>query len=226
MPAPALEPSPACQAAIANRLNWASPPRGSIVTDYQGCPFDVIFMFEVCLDVGALLGLFDPGTAARGARQYVHARTWAVPQPTGTAPSSNSAVVCRRSAVERQILPVFLTSDRDEARIPPARSASAPARRCWIMSPWVGCGNTGGRTDAERHESGGAVKQPRHAEKGEESGGSRGQPRAARASLPATISLVNRRLALVPIGLKPPDAVRLEFGQSYGQALGTCVREG
>ena len=80
--------------------------------------------------------------------------------------------------------------------------------------------------DAERHESGGAVKQPRHAEKGEESGGSRGQPRAARASLPATISLVNRRLALVPIGSKPPDAVRLEFGQSYGQALGTCVREG
>ena len=117
-------------------------------------------MFEVCLDVGALLGLFDPGTAAREARQYVQARTWAVPQPTGTAPGSNSAVVCRRSAVESQILPVFLTSDRDEARIPPARSASAPARRCWIMSPWVGCGNTGGRTDAERHESGGAVKHP------------------------------------------------------------------
>ena len=147
VPAPALEPSPARQTVIANRLNRAS-----------------------------LQGLFDPGTAARGARRYLQARTCAVPQPTGTAPGSNSAGVRRRSAVESQILSVFLTSDHDEGRIPPVRSASAPARRCSIMSPWVGCGNTGGdRTGcraAQKWRWGEATPTCR---KGEESGGSRGQ---------------------------------------------------
>ena len=91
-----------------------------------------------------------------------------------------------RLRVAIQPLPVFLTSDRDEARIPPARSASAPARRCWIMSPWVGCGNTGGRTDAERHESGGAVKHP-------------DMPKKARKAAVRAVSLVRLGLRCLPL---------------------------
>jgi hypothetical protein len=47
VPTAALEPSPARQAVIANRLGGASRFLGCIGSDYQGSPFDVIFMFEV-----------------------------------------------------------------------------------------------------------------------------------------------------------------------------------
>ena len=47
VPTAALEPSPARQAVIADRLSGASPFLGCIGADYQGSPFDVIFMFEV-----------------------------------------------------------------------------------------------------------------------------------------------------------------------------------
>jgi len=47
LPTAALEPSPARQTVIANRLRGASPFLGCIDPDYRGNPFDVIFMFEV-----------------------------------------------------------------------------------------------------------------------------------------------------------------------------------
>ena len=47
MPTAALEPSPARQAVIADRLGGASLFLGCIDANYRGIPFDVIFMFEV-----------------------------------------------------------------------------------------------------------------------------------------------------------------------------------
>ena len=47
VPTAALEPSPARQAVIADRLGGASRFLGCIDAGYRGSPFDVIFMFEV-----------------------------------------------------------------------------------------------------------------------------------------------------------------------------------